>query len=444
VTDGVVRSRRPLGATAVRLPSTTDGGPAAEIATSNRAAWERSVEVVGRLLPGVDVAALAGAAPDECLHARPDTELHGLLTVGDLDAVLRTHLVPTEDQPSGPAPKVGHAGGTLPLDELVQHDGVAQERRGARLQAYGLSQALRQGASLYLTTAAGHHPPLARLVEHLRRVLGGSAQCGVFVSRGPAPVPFEEHWDATENVCFQLVGRRRWRVRRPSVTDNHPALGLGRGVPGELAWEGELAPGDALVVPRSWWHEVEPVDPGLSMHVTVGVNRPVPHDALRWLLPTAAADPALRTPLGHPEAAAADGLGALRDLLAGADDLDDAFLAHLQARELPAALPGVGPLALLDLATPADLVVRRALTGHVAIAVPEDPTALALAAGGQVVEIDPTYASVAAAALAGAPISVDELVASGPAADGVVSLVDQLLRLDWLTTARPGEPPLVD
>lgn len=426
-----VRASRPLGATPVRLPAA--GHPLAE---ANRAAWQRSVDVLARLLPDLDVPALAATPPVECHRAHAEG-VAGLLTVADLDRLLCTTLVPADDRrPSTPSPKLARGGATVPLDEVVHVDRGDAEGRGVRLHGYALSQALRQGASLYLSTVADHHPPLSRLVEHLRRAFGGSAQCGVFVSAAAGPAPFAEHWDATENLCLQLVGRRHWRVRRPSIADNHPGFGLGRGEAGDLAWEGDLGPGDALLVPRSWWHEVTPVDPGLSVHATIGINRPVRHDAIRWLLGRGAADAALRAPLGHVEAGGGgELLGPLRSLLD--EDAETGLLAHLHAREVPATVPTTGPLALLGLADPGALVVRRLLTGHVAVG--ED----GLAGGGMYVEVAPDYVDVAAAALSGAPVAVADLLPLGPDVAGVLALVDHLLRLDWLTPARADEHELL-
>ena len=428
---GPVRSVSPLGDTRTRFPSTE--GPESALAEANHRARAWSQAVVDQLLPGFDAASLAGG----CRLLDPGVDaLAGLLTVDDLDRLLRESLHPMDgDAHRGWHPRVFRGGERRPAEQHVSQDSLLADGRGGRIEAHRLATAFRGGGSLYLRDALANHLPLRRLVEHFRRVFGGGGDVGVFVSHGAASPPLGRHWDETENFCFQLVGRRQWEVRIPSIPDNHYALLRDDGEPGDVAWAGVLEPGQVLTVPRAWWHEVTPVDEGLSVSLTVGVNRPIAHDALHWLLPLAAREDAQRRPL--PVEGADRPLDALRDLLAGADD--EAFLAHLQARELPMATGAPGLTDLLALAGPADLVVRTQLPGSVTVV---DGDGLRLAAGGRVVDLDPAYLPVLAAALSGPPVRVGDLFAVGPSPEGVGQLVDQLLRLDWCAPAHLGEDPL--
>jgi hypothetical protein len=436
---GPVRSVAPIGATPLRFPS-ADGAEAA-LAEANAAARAFSAAVVDEILPGFDVTAVAAGGDQEgCCLVEPGAALDGLLGVEDLDRLLRESLHPLDgDAHRGWHPRVFRAGERRPPIEHVSQDALLADGRGGRIDPYRLATAFRSGGSLYLRDAVAHHLPLRRLVEHLRRVLGGSGDVGVFVSHGRADAPLGSHWDETENFAFQLVGRRHWEVRRPSIPNNHYALLQDDGVPGEVAWSGVLEPGQALTVPRAWWHEVTPVDDGLSVSLTVGVNRPIAHDALHWLLPLGARVDDLRRPLPQrAEAGGPDALRAVRALLAELDD--DAFLAHLQARELPLAAAGPGLSELLAVERPADLVVRTQLPGAVSLV--EGADALTLAAAGRQVTVDPAYAGALGTVLAGPPVLVGDLFPLGPTAEGVAQLVDQLLRLDWCAPARLDEDPL--
>lgn len=438
---GPVRSVEPLGTIRARFPSAD--GPEGALAGANRAARAFSLAVVDELLPGFDAEAVAAAGDqDGCRLLEPgEAVLDGLLTPADLDGLLRESLHPMDgDAHRGWHPRIFRAGERQPAIHHVYQDALLAEGRGGRIDPYRLAAALREGGSLYLRDAAAHHLPLRRLIEHFRRVFGGGGDAGVFVSRGVAPAPLGLHWDETENFCFQLVGRRRWAVRRPSIPNNHYSLLDEDGEPGELVWEGVLAPGQVLSFPRAWWHEVTPVDPGLSLSVTIGVNRPVAHDGLRWLLPQGAVEDRLRSPLPHPgaPAGAAPALDPVRDLVARVSD--EAFLAHLQARELPLASAGPGLSDLLALAEPGDLVVRSQLTA--AVTVVDRGDGLGLAAAGRVIGLDPAYAEVVAVALSGPPVRVGDLFGRGGTPDGVVQVVDQLVRSDWCVPARAGEDPL--
>lgn len=91
------------------------------------------------------------------------------------------------------------------------------------------------------------------------------------------------HFDASDNLLFQVVGRKRVLLFPPSDyasllihPDQHPsARQAARDLadpprPDELmrAQAVDLEPGDALYIPPFWFHEVEALDP-----VTVSVNR---------------------------------------------------------------------------------------------------------------------------------------------------------------------------
>lgn len=441
MTDGgPVRAVEPLGATRTRFPA--GSGVEAPLAAANRSARALSLSVLDELLPGYDAGAVAAAGGQEQCHlVEPGLAvLDGLLTPADLDRLVQESLHPMDgDAHRGWHPRVFRGGQRQPAVHHVAQDAFLAEGRGGRIDPYRLAAAFREGGSLYLRDAAAHHLPLRRLIEHFRRVFGGGGEVGLFLSRGVAEAPLGLHWDETENVCFQLVGRRRWEVRRPSIPDNHYALLREDGEPGEVAWAGVLEPGQALTFPRAWWHEVTPVDPGLSVSITVGVNRPIAHDALHWLLPQGALVDGLRRPLAHPEAGPADALGPVRDLVAGVSD--EAFLAHLQARELPLAAGAVGLAEILDLARPEDLVVRTQLPGAVTV-VDDGGTGLAVAAAGRVVSFDPAYSPVVGALLAGPPVRVGDLFGRAGTPEGVVLVADQLVRNDWCVPARPGEDPL--
>ena len=55
------------------------------------------------------------------------------------------------------------------------------------------------------------------------------------------------HYDPVDNVVGQFCGSKRWRLWRP-------ASGEPTGTPD---YDVVVAPGDALFVPRGWWHRVD-------------------------------------------------------------------------------------------------------------------------------------------------------------------------------------------
>lgn len=426
----------------MRFPAA--GVPERRLGEANQSARAFSSAVIGRLLPGfdIDTIPIAGGEASCCLCEPGVGELDGLLTNADLDRLVRESLhAPDSDLRSGWQPRISRSGQPVPPTQCWYQDGLLAEGRGGRLDPYRLSGALREGSSLYLRDSLAHHLPLRRLLEHFRRVFGGGGQAGVFVSYGSSPSPFGIHWDDTENFCFQLAGRRRWVVRRPSIPDNHHGLLGDDGEPGEVMWEGVLTPGQVLAVPRAWWHEVTPLDAGPSVSVTIGVNRPVAHDALRWLVAQGTHQAPLRVPLsavGSTDGSAV--LDPVRRFVAEVDD--DHFLAHLNARELPIAAAGPGFLELLQVERPEDLVIRSQLTAAVTVVDPEGAGTLRLAAAGRVIEVDPAFVDIVAEALSGPPVQVRDLLERGRSPQEVVLLVDHLVKNDWCVPARVGEDPL--
>ena len=122
---------------------------------------------------------------------------------------------------------------------------VAPGPTRSELDGKGLTELRALCTDAKLSTTGGKDAIVRRLLEHLRRVFGGGGHVGAFLGRGEAPAPYGVHWDQTENLCFQLVGNRRWQVRRPSIPDNHYALLAEDGEAGEIVWDGVLAAGQS-------------------------------------------------------------------------------------------------------------------------------------------------------------------------------------------------------
>ena len=440
--DGVIASA-PLGHGPLRFARLEGSEADAALAEANRSARQWSAEVLSGLLGPPGVEPLLDPGEDTCRHWSPGPEeVRPLLTEVGFDRLIARHTLPPDGVGGDGRPKLARDGEVVDLASFTRLDARTGQRR---LDPYAVGAGLRSGASLYLYDVGDDHPPAGRLVEHLRRVMGGSGHAGVFASHGASDgSPFGAHWDTTENLSFQIEGRRHWSVWRPSIPDNHPGFQLGRGEPGELVWEGEIGPGEVLAVPRSFWHEVRPVGEGLSVQLAAGVNRPVAHDAARWLLPLLAERTAARRPLPvDPDELTDVALEPLRTTVGGVEA--EHFAAHLHARELPATAGGVRMTDAVGLAGPDQLWVRRGLTGDVVVV--DDPSAdqpstghEVWAGGGREVSVPADLVASVAAVLSGPPQPIAALVAAH--GERVVAAVDHLLRIGWCTLSRPDEDPL--
>ena len=140
------------------------------------------------------------------------------------------------------------------------------------------------GATLVLNNLEAHSPDARRLCEEVNRLTGFPTLSNAYVSFG-GDGSFGAHWDTHDVVVLQLVGRKRWRVNPPTFPLPLPAQTSRRsGLSAPACWALDvvLEAGDALYLPRGWWHEVTPL-PEPSLHLSVGVYVPSVFDALNWI-----------------------------------------------------------------------------------------------------------------------------------------------------------------
>ena len=152
-----------------------------------------------------------------------------------------------------------------------------------RLDAGGLATCLAQGASLILDDVQEMAPRVRELMQSFQDVLHTDAFANLYAG-WHSQKAFHIHWDPQEAFVIQLCGRKRWRVYQP--TRQHPLKNdiepppLPTAAP---AWEGVLADGDALYIPRGWWHEAFPLNEP-SLHLTIALTPPTTLDYLAWVV----------------------------------------------------------------------------------------------------------------------------------------------------------------
>jgi ribosomal protein L16 Arg81 hydroxylase len=142
---------------------------------------------------------------------------------------------------------------------------------------------LRRGASLVIEDVASWHPLLCGLVLMFEQVLRESVQTQLFIN-GCSSKGFGIHWDPYDVFAVQLLGRRTWSIYRP--TREAPLL-VDKEAPSmeerEFIGNVELLEGDALYLPRGWWHDaggaLEP-----SAHLTIVVPKRTGISFLSWIV----------------------------------------------------------------------------------------------------------------------------------------------------------------
>lgn len=139
-----------------------------------------------------------------------------------------------------------------------------------RVRAGALAAALDDGFTASLDGFDLRSPATVILAGLFERAFGcqvninGYLSCREYTS-------FGTHWDDQEVVILQLVGSKDWTVEEPAHLSMNK-LAHRDGVSGRVAWQGRLAPGGTLYVPRGWGHTVNGIDE-LSFHYTITIPR---------------------------------------------------------------------------------------------------------------------------------------------------------------------------
>jgi hypothetical protein len=196
-----------------------------------------------------------------------------LLTWSELNAILEQHRL------TPPRLKLYKDG--QPLDPA--HYLTPSMFGVPRLDAGGLATSLAQGASLILDDAQEVAPRVRELMQSFQDVLHSDAFANLYAG-WHSQKAFHMHWDPQEAFVIQLCGRKHWRVYQP--TRQHPLKNDIEPPPqpgGGPAWEGVLADGDTLYIPRGWWHEAFPLNEP-SLHLTISLTPPTGMDYLGWVV----------------------------------------------------------------------------------------------------------------------------------------------------------------
>jgi ribosomal protein L16 Arg81 hydroxylase len=184
-------------------------------------------------------------------------------------------------EPVSPDVQLFHHG-RIAQDEFTQWAtpaGVPRRCLDQRFQSLVAS-----GATLVLNTLEAHSAAARRLSDEVHRFCGFPTRSNAYVSFG-GNGSFGAHWDTHDVVVLQLVGRKRWRVSPPTFPlplPGHTSSASALTPPPTCTLDVLLEAGDALYLPRGWWHDVTPL-PEPSLHLSVGIYVPSVFDALNSL-----------------------------------------------------------------------------------------------------------------------------------------------------------------
>ncbi len=202
--------------------------------------------------------------------------LAGLLSIADIDALLRTDAARAGRIAMADSSRQGSA--AVPEEEWAFPDGHVDLPR--------LFTRFDRGATLVVSQMHEHHPPLARFCRGLEKLFLHAVQSNIYLTP-PGAQGFRPHFDTHDVLVMQIEGRKDWRVwhgqplpdptRRTGWDSQVAPLGEAIAVP--------MRPGDILYLPRGVMHDAATQPGGApSLHATIGLLEPCWADALRRML----------------------------------------------------------------------------------------------------------------------------------------------------------------
>lgn len=305
----------------------------------------------------------------------------------------------------------------------------------------GLSEQLREGYTLIIDAVDDMADGVMRAAEDFERVLQESVQVNMYAGWREQQ-GFNRHCDTHDVVVLQVYGKKYWRVYEGGRP--HPLkddIAPNDEVPQTIAWEGTLEDGDALYIPRGWWHEASGVGE-VTLHLTFGIHQRTGVNLVHWIADQLRASTEFRGPL-HRFASPSEREEQLaelrRQLLAAFDDgVLARFYAHQNGRARSRGWASL-PWTVSDDAPP--------MTTRVALAVPRglrfvrDDGAVHFDAHGRTWQFDAATEPLLRT-LARGPATMTELCAveGAPDAANVQQFIGELARNGLVNLSAGTEP----
>jgi hypothetical protein len=165
----------------------------------------------------------------------------------------------------------GGAFGPVEPGRYMQSGGTHVGYPNWRPDAGAVAGLLASGAVANLNFLEDNDVLVRRISELIGRLSRSPVTVNCYISRD-GPSGSGAHWDDHDVVLIQVMGTKRWVIGEP--TDQHPIKGGGLNERSDrLVQQLDLNPGDALYLPRGFWHEGTSTG-DLSIHLTIALSRP--------------------------------------------------------------------------------------------------------------------------------------------------------------------------
>lgn len=211
----------------------------------------------------------------------------GLLSWDDLSTILSNHRI------ESPLLRLALAGQIIPAESYCDTVITRRKKILQQIDAPKLYGELAKGATLIVDHLDDIWEPARAAVMLLERVTRRKVGVNVYASWSQVE-GFSPHWDDHDVLALQLQGTKRWEIfgesrRNPLVRDVEETITC----PGVGPKIYTLRAGDALFLPRGWWHAAHAED-GPSLHATFSLWSLTGFDFLRWVVDRTASEELIR------------------------------------------------------------------------------------------------------------------------------------------------------
>lgn len=155
-----------------------------------------------------------------------------------------------------------------------------------RIIKHSFYEYIENGASVVLNKIQNKSRAINELCIRLAKFTHSIVNANAYAAKGGNGT-FDMHWDTHDVFALQLIGRKRWRVYKPTFESPLPhqkSSSFKHLKPTTPDLEIVTEPGDLLYIPRGWWHEAMPLTNEETFHIAVGVFPIKLIDYIGWVL----------------------------------------------------------------------------------------------------------------------------------------------------------------
>jgi ribosomal protein L16 Arg81 hydroxylase len=153
---------------------------------------------------------------------------------------------------------------------------------GQQLKLGSLVNCLSEGATLILDSVHEYANGVDEVALACEEMLSAPTTVNLYAS-WRTQNGFDVHWDAQDTLILQVSGRKHWKVYQPTrlhpLRDERVKPAPPTAAP---AWDEVLEQGEALYLPRGWWHIAHPLNEP-SLHLTVTIVPSTGLTLMAWL-----------------------------------------------------------------------------------------------------------------------------------------------------------------